>query len=153
MIIPPLTGEGCLPPGIHSTSLNAILTRFSSGSARREGLGTLLHEVVQAAGFYPTIKRILVWGSFVTDKPEPNDLDYSLVVGVGHEFVQISPVHTRFLVPVVARKQYGADSGFLVIRDMNLSLFVDRLEFIRHNYHAEVGVLEITLRGERNWDQ
>ena len=152
MTIPPFTKEGFLPPGIHSASLNEILGRFSHASDRRQGLGVLLTEVVNAAGRYATIKRILVWGSFVTDKLEPNDLDYTLVVGAGHEFAKISPAHARFLLPIEAKKQYGADSGFLVVSDHKLSLFVDRLDFIMHNY-VEVGVIEISLRGERSWDQ
>jgi hypothetical protein len=28
------------------------------------------------------MKRVLIWGSFVTFEPEPNDLDYSLTAGV-----------------------------------------------------------------------
>ena len=152
MTIPPFTKEGFLPPGIHSASLNEILGRFSHASDRRQGLGVLLTEVVNAAGRYATIKRILVWGSFVTDKLEPNDLDYSLVVGIGHQRIQIASEHERFLVPVYGKIHYATDPGFLVIRDHNLSIYIDRLDFIRYKSKQEVGIVEISLRGERSWE-
>ena len=153
MIIPPLTREGCLPPGVHTTSLKKTLRRFRSGSAQREGLGALLNEVVQAADFYPTIKRILVWGSFVTSKPEPNDLDYSLVVGVGHRSIEIELIHARFLVPIRAKIQYGSDPGFLILQDNDLSSYTDRLDFISRKSGQEIGIIELCIRGERSWEE
>lgn len=81
MALPDLDNEGFLPPGIHAASLAEIRTRFGSGSAARERQGELLRQIVEAAGKYETIKRILVWGSFVTAKCEPNDLDYSCSLG------------------------------------------------------------------------
>ena len=41
------------------------------------------------------IKRVLVWGSYVTAKEEPNDLDYSIVVSIDHVDALIAAPHRR----------------------------------------------------------
>ncbi len=128
------------------------MLRFGIGSEKRQGLTTLLQEVVTAAGVYPTIKRVLVWGSFVTEKLEPNDLDYSLVISDEHRAVIVAEPHARFLVPIKARMHYGADSGFLVFSDYPLDYYAERLDFLCHKLSREVGIIEICLRDERSWE-
>ena len=96
MPLPDLNSDGFLPPGIHAASLRETLTRYGDGSQARQRQGNLLRLIVEAAQSYPTIKRVLVWGSFVTAKPEPNDLDYSVVVGTAHEVVDVPLEHKRF---------------------------------------------------------
>lgn len=117
-------------PGIHNALLAECQARFGVGCARREGFGRLLDEVIAAARNYPTIKRVLVWGSFVSAKPEPNDLDYSLVVSVTHGDATVQPEHRRFLVARDARTFYGTDRGYFEIRDYPVEPFAERLLFI-----------------------
>jgi uncharacterized protein DUF6932 len=147
--VPDLEPAGCLPPGIHAASLAEVRARFGAGSAARQRQGELLRQVVEAAKDYPTIKRVLLWGSFVTAKPEPNDLDYSLVVSLTHHRTQISPQHRRFFIPSAARQYYGVDKSYLVIKDYPLDVYVDRVDFVcRDRAHRACGILEISIRGE-----
>ncbi len=147
-MIPAFSPDGFLPPGLHSASLLEVETRFG-GNAKRDGQLDLLRQVVNAAKSYSSIKRVLLWGSFVSIKVEPNDLDYSLVVGVEHRLVSILPEHERFLVPNAARLAYGVDPNYLLITDYDLERYSMRMDFImtgrdlRHH-----GVVEISLRGE-----
>ncbi|MFQ6042153.1 MAG: hypothetical protein ACE5PV_14950 [Candidatus Poribacteria bacterium] len=53
-------------------------------SQSRSKQAELLRRVVEAAKAYDTIKRVLIWGSFVTAKLEPADLDFSVVVSITH---------------------------------------------------------------------
>jgi len=78
MPLPDLGAGGCLPPGLHAASLAELEARFGILSAVRQQFMGLLREVVGAANAYPTLKRVLVWGSFVTANADPGDLDYSL---------------------------------------------------------------------------
>jgi hypothetical protein len=128
--IPALTDTGFLPPGIYNTSLSQCLARFGAGSEKREGLGRLLSDVVNAAREYPTIKRVLIWGSFVTDKLEPNDLDYSLVVSVLHSKIVVRPEHRRLIVPSEARIFYGVDKSYLEIVDYPIERYAEKLLFL-----------------------
>lgn len=149
MPIPDLNADASLPHGIHAASLAEVATRFGVGSAARERQAELLRQVVAAAGAYRTIKRVLVWGSFVTDKDEPNDLDFSIVVSVDHPQTRIDRPHRRFFVPVDARQFYGVDRNYLVIKDYPIEEYAERLDFVcRTRRKLPVGIIEISLRGE-----
>jgi hypothetical protein len=128
--LPDFGPGGDLPPGIHAASLREVETRFAAGSPARERQGELLRLVIEAAKQYFTIKRVLLWGSFVTAKPEPADLDYSVVVSVLHQRARIDAAHRRFLVPIDARRHYGVDRAYLVIKDYPLEEYVERLDFL-----------------------
>ena len=82
--LPDFNTDGYLEPGLYLVSLEETLARFGSGSVARERLGKLLRLIIERARNYHTIKRVLVWGSFVSNKLEPRDLDYSLIVDPRH---------------------------------------------------------------------
>jgi len=154
LAIPELQSEGYLPPGIHSASLSEVQARFGSSSAARQRQSELLGQIVEAAWGYPTIKRVLVWGSFVTAKVEPNDLDYSVIVSVAHDRERITPQHRRFFVPSYARRYYGVDKSYLVIKDYPLDVYVERVDVVcRNRSRRPCGILEISIRGELAGDQ
>lgn len=152
-MIPAFVPEGLLPPGLHAASLREIEARFG-GSARRDEQLRLLREVVGAALFYASIKRVLLWGSFVSSKEEPGDLDYSFVVGVEHKQVALRSEDEPFLLPRLARLLYGVDPNHLVIADYDLERYTERVDFIltgRDRKHH--GIVEINLRGETPYEE
>lgn len=74
MSIPAFRDDGCLPPGVHLATLDEVRARFGESNERRRELmqrvvdwGDLAH-AVQA-------RRLLLAGSFVTEKGSPNDVD------------------------------------------------------------------------------
>jgi hypothetical protein len=74
MTIPPFTAFGLLPVGVHGATLEEVKQRFVYNQQRIElfqHLGRLL-TVVQRFRFF---KGIVLDGSFVTDKPVPEDID------------------------------------------------------------------------------
>lgn len=79
-MIPPCNDDGYLPPGIHPATLEEIAARFGKESELRQAqvqsLGWLV-DLARRAG----AQRIVVNGSFVTDKLEPNDVDCVLLIG------------------------------------------------------------------------
>ena len=80
MSLPPLTENGELPLGVHLGSLREVLDRFGVGSDQRRALALRLarvHSVAQATGH---LSRFVIFGSFVTSKSEPNDIDIFLVM-------------------------------------------------------------------------
>ncbi len=81
-MIPAFDDEGYLPPGIHLATVREISARFGRESElRRVQMESLLWlvELAWRAG----IQRIVVNGSYVADKLEPNDVDCVLLVGDG----------------------------------------------------------------------
>jgi hypothetical protein len=79
-MIPRFNDDGYFPPGIHPATLEEIAARFGQESELRqvqmESLRWLV-DLAQRAG----AQRIVVNGSFVTDKLEPNDGDCVLLIG------------------------------------------------------------------------
>lgn len=150
MSLPIFTPEGFLPEGIHAASLRETLERFGSGSEARDRQAELLRQIVESAKPYETIKRLLIWGSFVTTKREPNDLDYSIVVSVFHRETPIAPEHARFFIPVAARMYYGVDRNYLVIPDYPLEEYVERMDLLCHRRERRLGcgIVEIGLYRE-----
>ena len=153
MALPAFQRDGCLPPGIHAATLAEVLDRFGTGSPARQEQGQLLAFVVQAAVKYETIKRVLVWGSFVTTKAEPGDLDYSLVTSGSHTLRALAETDRRFLDPAAARAYYGVDRGYLLVADYPIETYIERLDFvITSRLRLRYGIVEISLRGEMSGD-
>jgi len=148
MVLPDFDENGVLPKGIHSATLQEVNERYGQSSEARKRQSNLLREVVETAANYSTIKRILLWGSFVTQKAEPNDLDYSVVVSVEHRRMEIAEHHRRFSVPALARQFYGTDTGYLLIRDYPIENYAEQTDFLCHNRRGVCGIIEINIWGE-----
>jgi len=80
MPLPELTDSGDLPLGVHSASLRETLQRFGVGRPQRIAIGERLERIHRLAAETGHLARFVVFGSFVTDKPEPNDVDVFLVM-------------------------------------------------------------------------
>ena len=80
MALPPLTEGGELPQGVHLASLREVLERFGVGSTQRKAVALRLERIYRAARASGHLARFVVFGSFVTDKPEPNDVDVFLLM-------------------------------------------------------------------------
>ena len=108
-MLPPLNHEGHLPEGIHVATEEEIIMRFAAPSARRQWLGEQLQNLVTLAKSTGQLARVFVWGSFVTGKEVPNDLDVLLVMGT--EFaVETLPATTQVVFDhVQARLRFQAD--------------------------------------------
>ncbi len=76
--------DGYLPEGLHLATEAEITFRFGTATPRRRRLALRLRRWV-ALSRSVGAKRLFVDGSFVTAKPEPNDVD--AVVWLGADFV------------------------------------------------------------------
>jgi hypothetical protein len=72
--IPPFRLDGYLPEGVHVCSETDVILRFGSSNRRRGRLALRLKQWIQL-GRQVGAKRLLVDGSFVTAKEEPQDVD------------------------------------------------------------------------------
>ncbi len=80
MPLPEFDSNGDLPPGVHATKLEEIAQRFGTATPRRQALTIVLqrlHDRVLETG---KLLRFLLFGSYVTTKPEPNDIDLVLIM-------------------------------------------------------------------------
>jgi hypothetical protein len=79
-MLPDYNQGGNLPEGSHRATAAEVLDRFGTASARRLWLAERLRDLLEVAKFTGKLERVFLWGSFVTSKPSPNDLNVLLVV-------------------------------------------------------------------------
>ena len=77
--IPAFDATGNLPPGIYRATLDAIEARFCTGEVRVHW-GQVLREVVALAQSTGHVEAIYIFGSFVTAKVAPADLDLFVIM-------------------------------------------------------------------------
>jgi hypothetical protein len=77
--IPPFDESGHLPPGVCRASLEEILAQFCHGEVR-EHWGNILREVIALSKRTEKLETIYLFGSFVTAKVAPADVDLFLVM-------------------------------------------------------------------------
>ena len=73
-MIPPFRPDGYLPDGLHAGAEAEVVFRFGSTTPRRRRLALRLRRWVELARRVGA-ERLLIDGSFVTDKPDPWDVD------------------------------------------------------------------------------
>ena len=80
MPLPEFNEAGDLPPGRHAATLREVLTRFGGGSPKRIAATDRLCRIHDLAVATAHLDRLVIFGSYVSDKAEPNDIDVILVM-------------------------------------------------------------------------
>jgi hypothetical protein len=80
VVLPKFTPEGDLPVGVHHTNWQEFRSRFGVATPRRVWLWGRLDALLELAANSGKLRRVFVWGSFVTAKPAPKDLDPLLIM-------------------------------------------------------------------------
>ena len=75
MPLPPFTESGDLPAGVHRAAFDEVGERFGSGTPQRRRVFLRLERLCSIARGTGHLARMIVFGSFVTTKAEPNDVD------------------------------------------------------------------------------
>jgi hypothetical protein len=96
-VLPELTYEGDLPSGVHLADWKEFESRFGTSTPRRIWLFGRLQALVALAANTEKLRRVFVWGSFVTTKPSPKDLDVLLIMSEDFEIERIpTPAQSVF---------------------------------------------------------
>jgi hypothetical protein len=86
MPLPSVTDSGDLPVGVHVATLTEIIDRFGTASDRRRLLALRLGRIHGIAMRTGHLARFIVFGSFITSKVEPNDVDVFMIMDDGFDF-------------------------------------------------------------------
>ena len=121
MALPAFNEAGDLPPGVHDATLSEVLARFGQGSVQRCAVADRLNRLYQLTASTGQLARFVVFGSFVTAKAEPNDIDVLLlmedtfdlasVTGEAALVFQHLEAHARFGASVFWTRLSGAMGG------------------------------------------
>ncbi len=135
MAIPPFSEEGLLPPGIHHATLEEVMERFGSSTATRSAIAESLGWAIDAARRMGTL-RFIIDGSFVDDKPEPNDVDCVLLLAPDYP---CDPAAARVIEEGIPFVQ-----SILFRENDDLEEFL-RLEFMTDRKGRPRGLVELQL--------
>lgn len=120
-MLPEFNQDGNLPVGVHPAIETEVISRFATTSARRQWLGERLRDLLKTAKATGKLERVFLWGSFITSKEAPNDLDVLLVMATGFDLEQVS---SDWRVPfdhAQARIRFNA-SEFMIANDEQLKV-------------------------------
>lgn len=108
-MLPEFTPEGDLPIGVHLTDLEEFQSHFGKSTPRRVWLLGRLQARVSLAASTEKLRRVFVWGSFVTTKPSPKDLDLLLIMDDDFEVERIAPIAQPIFDSVKAKLLFESD--------------------------------------------
>jgi hypothetical protein len=80
MALPEFNSEGDLPEGLHRATLDDVRERFGNGSPARKEVTLVLERVFRLAIATRKLERFVIFGSYVTAKVTPRDVDVVLVM-------------------------------------------------------------------------
>jgi len=111
MPLPNLNHEGELPEGIHEATINEVFARFGSGTRQREIVTGRLRRIYQLAKETGHLQQLLIFGSYITTKPKPNDIDVVIIFDDDFNMAVCSEAVKKLLNHQQAATEFGA-SGF-----------------------------------------
>jgi len=111
--LPPLSQTGELPPGVHKATLVEVLDRFGGGTLRRRIAAQRLERIYHLALSTGHLVRFVVFGSFVTAKSEPNDVDVFLMMEDAFEFRHLTGLSCLLFDHPAAQAHLGASVFWL----------------------------------------
>lgn len=80
MLLPPFNEFGDLPEGVHAATLQDVTARFGTGSEQRIHVTDRLRRIYNLAVGTGQLDRLIVFGSYVSNVDEPNDVDVMLLM-------------------------------------------------------------------------
>jgi hypothetical protein len=145
MALPAFNPRGDLPEGVHQAGLGEVVARFGAGTEQRQSLSVALERVHTIAQRTGQLARFVIFGSFVTTKEEPNDVDVVLVM---HDDFDVAACEGETAV-VFDHRRVVDEMGVNVFWTRPAMLFRDTLdEFIRHwqikRDGTRRGIVEVT---------
>jgi predicted nucleotidyltransferase len=112
---PGFNKDGDLPPGIHQASLNDVIEHFGKGRFQRSILAQRLRRIYTLAVETGQLARFIIFGSFVTDKQDPMDLDIFLLMEDTFDVRRVTG-EARMIFDHMAAQNYEGASIFRVRR-------------------------------------
>jgi hypothetical protein len=111
--LPPLGKDGDLPAGTYRATLRETLRRFGKGSRQRVAVAQRLERIYRISLGTGQLARFVVFGSFVSAKREPADVDVFLLMKDTFDMGQVTGEARVLLDHAVAQAHFGASVFWL----------------------------------------
>ena len=146
MALPDFNSNGDLPEGVHQATLDEVVARFGGGTAQRQIVTERLlriYGLVKATG---KLERFIIFGSYITAKTGPNDVDIVLIMRNDFRAVDCEEQTAKVFDHNLATKEFGA--SLFWIRP-SLLLLETANEFVEHwqikRDKTRRGIVEVRL--------
>lgn len=145
-MLPDFNSDGDLPPGVYQITLEEAVSRFGNGHPQRHEMTRRLSRIHQLAQETEAVQHFLVFGSYVTEKAAPNDIDIVLIMQDNFR-VEACPEETK---PLFDHEQADRGLGASIFWIRPSLLILETLnDFIAHwqvkRDQARRGIVEIVL--------
>jgi hypothetical protein len=110
--LPEFNELGDLPPGVHRITLDELVRSFGA-TPQRAVITRRLERIHQLASSTGHLARFVIFGSFVTSKPWPNDVDIFLLMEDSFDVRQVSPEAHLVFDHTAAQNLLGASVFWL----------------------------------------
>ncbi len=97
-----------LPPGVYRATLSEVHQRLGQGSIQRCAVADRLSRIYQFAASTGKVARFVVFGSFVTAKAEPNDVDIVLLMDDTFDLASVTGEAALVFQHLEAHAHFGA---------------------------------------------
>ena len=111
----PLNDSGDLPPAIHTATLAEVIERFGKSPPRRAMVARRLERIYPLVRATGHLARCIIFGSFITAKAEPNDVDIFLLMEDTFDVSKVTG-EAAILFDHLAAQNYEGASIFWVRR-------------------------------------
>lgn len=105
---PDFNENGDLPPGIHQATLADVIDYFGQGTPQRQIMARRLEHIYTLAAGTGHLARFIIFGSFITTKPDPGDVDIFLLMEDTFDVSQLSGEAALIFDHVVTQNYEGA---------------------------------------------
>ena len=108
MSLPEFDELGDLPVGVHRAAWQEVIDRFGGATAQRLRCTRILSHIHDIAVRTGHLSRFVIFGSYVTAKPDPNDVDVILVMDDDFHRDEIPLEMQGLFDHAVAQARFGA---------------------------------------------
>ena len=108
MALPDLNDADELPIGVHQATIDEVIAQFGSGTLQREVVTARLQRIYQIAKDTGNLQQLIIFGSYITAKPEPNDVDVVIIFNDDFDLTVCSEEVKRLLNHQQAENEFGA---------------------------------------------
>lgn len=129
MPLPDFNTLGDLPEGIYHASFEEVLKRFGNGTTQRRVVTARLVRVYELVRRTGKLERFIIFGSYITAKPDPNDVD--IILSMGDDFREQD--YTAELLQVFDHPRAQRELGVSVFWTRPGALLLETVdEFLAH---------------------
>ncbi|MBN1318128.1 MAG: hypothetical protein JXA42_21780 [Anaerolineales bacterium] len=112
---PDFNKNGDLPPGIHQAKLSQVVEHFGQTTTKRQIVAHRLERIYSFAIGTGHLARFIIFGSFVTNKPDPGDIDIFLLMEDTFDVSQVTG-EAALIFDHMATRDYEGASIFWIRR-------------------------------------